>query len=381
VTPAAMGFAPGTNVRYGDAQVNKGRGFTQKHFKPPPWFKYGLQPGSDYNERAAQVGVAEQERRAAEAQANAQRAAAAAQARAQAIIGNQQGMAGIGQSQANLYQFLAGGMGNLANAQAMERGNWAAANAQAEAARQAALGNMANQQLASAGGVGNTALSAWALNQQAFNQNMAAQQAANQQAISGYGASRNQALGGLGNAYVGLDRNQVLGGILGGQQGGGDFRATGPGGPIADGSYYPGTSPGGGGMGGDRGGLDGLRQDIMSGDIRDLMAREAEEGRRSSMDQHMSSRGQPGQMMQAALAGLLQMGREGYGAAGRGMDQFYQTQNDPQNRMDFSPFFQALMQGFDGSRGDVNTTRDQMNDLMRQYLGFNQPTMYANARV
>lgn len=163
------------------------------------------------------------------------------------------------------------------------------ANSNAEAARQAAVGNIGSAALGSWGSGLNAALGAYGLQQQAYNLAMGQAANANQGEVSSLGQSRNNALSGLGNAYAALGgsaaqlggagltaaqtsrtdnyqdqvarNNQITrsistdqanmygggsgdysGGYGGGYGGGNQFAAGGPDGTIASGSY---GSPGG----------------------------------------------------------------------------------------------------------------------------------------
>lgn len=277
----------------------------------------------------AQRAQAEAALKAAEAQANAQRDAArfgaqATMAAAAAMAGGQ-----IGAGRMNAY-------GNLAGAIASDRGNWYAANAMAEAARQNAASNMGAASLGAFGSATNNAMQAWAANQTAYNRSAADMHAANQQALASYGAGRNASLANLGGMAT-------MAGMFPGSPPSSGFNATGVSGPIASGSF------GGGGMPG-RGAqpfLNTLRQDITSrdGDI----SRQADLGRQQIDSGYYSSRFAPQQMMQQALMGLRSLGRDGYNASTAGMNQFYGAMQNPAARPDFSGVLSGL-----GSAPNVN---------------------------
>jgi hypothetical protein len=219
------------------------------------------------------------------------------------IYGNMAGNIGQqGANYANIYGGLQGGLATIGNnatnnfaaySQGLQglaaSSDPAAANSQAEIARQTALGNIASGALGAYGGAMNAALGAYGLQQQAYNLAMSQAMNANQSALSGLGQSRNSALAGLGNAYAGLGGAAAqLGGAglqasqqnvtntssdrsAGNRQatrstssdqanmygsdggyGGGGFTATGPGGQISAGQYSPAVIGGGYGMGGTR---------------------------------------------------------------------------------------------------------------------------------
>lgn len=288
----------------------------------------------------------------------------------QAYGGMAQGIGGLGSGLGNAFAGYASGMGNVAQAMANERSNFYGANAMAEAARQGAAGNIGAAALGAYGGASNAALGAWASNQTAYNKAMADMAMSNQQALSNYGVGRNAALGQLGESYTNAGRgfagaNAIAGMMPGGGAGGG-FSATGPGGPIASGTYGDSDAPptAGGGAGEYAGqtfaGLGQLQNNMMAGDVTGALTRNYETGMGAVNDQHMSSRGQPSQMLNQALYGLMNLGRQGYGSVDRGMDQFYATQNDPRNRADFSPVLGGLSSGFGDASRQFGTMAGQV---------------------
>lgn len=296
-----------------------------------------------------------------------------------------QGLTGLGNAQAGAYQGYSQGLGEIGKSIAQERAGFYGANSVAEAARQAALGNIGSSALNAYGGASNNALQAWAQNQMAYNQALAGLGAANQGGLSGLGQSRNAALGNLGNAYSDLGSKlgaaSVLGNINfnlsdgGGGGGGGGFSATGPGGQIASGSY--GGTGGGGGFSasGSRvsdtsqlqnigapayGGLGQLQANLMAGDISGAMNRNYTDSMDRLDAQHYSSRNMPSQMLGQTLSGLMAMGRDAYGQIRGGMNQFYATQNDPRNRGDYSGILDQLARGYGTVRADLNSSRGDM---------------------
>lgn len=110
------------------------------------------------------------------------------------------GLGGLGSNASQNYATYAAGLGNVGN----NYGSQATANSAAEAARQAALGNIASSALGAYGSGMNAAMGAYGLQQQAYNLAMGQAMNANQGALSALGQSRNNALAGLGNAYAGL---------------------------------------------------------------------------------------------------------------------------------------------------------------------------------
>ena len=290
-----------------------------------------------------------------------------------------QGMGGMGNQRVAAYGAYAGGLGQVANAMGQERQGFYQGNALAEAARQAALGNIGTASLGSYGQAANSALGAWAQNQMAYNQALAGLGQANQTALAGLGSSRNSALGGLGQSYADLGGrlgaasaigNVNFGFDIGGSGGGGDgFSATGPGGSIASGSY--GGGGGGGGMSGFGArtsdtsqlqaigapayrGLDRLQDNLMAGDITGSLNSNYADSVNRLNAQHYSSRAMPSQMLGQTLSGLLAMGRDAYGQIAGGMNQFYGAQNNPANRAQFGDILRGLNAGYGSTARDIN---------------------------
>jgi hypothetical protein len=274
-----------------------------------------------------------------------------------------QGIGGMGNQRAGAYGAYAGGLGQVANAMGQERQGFYQGNAFAEAARQAALGNIGTASLGSYGQAANSALGAWAQNQMAYNQALTGLGQANQTALAGLGSSRNSALGGLGQSYADLGGRlgaaSAIGG-LGPMFGGGGFSATGPGGQIASGSY----GGGGGGMGGGGfsasapeayAGLSGLQQNLMAGDITGSLNSNYADSMNRLNAQHYSSRAMPSQMLGQTLSGLLTMGRDAYGQIAGGMNQFYGTQNNPANRGQYGEVLGDLRRGYGSTARDINS--------------------------
>jgi len=310
------------------------------------------------------------------------------------------GMAQTGKNYTDAFGAYNMGLGNMATARANERSNMYGANAMAEAARQGTLSNIGTAALGAYGSASNSALAAWAANQQAYNRSAADMHTANQQAMGNVGVSRNQALGGLGAAYGGIGRAEIganalsnlnlnASGDFGG--GGGGFSATGPGGPLASGSYGGGgggggfslsgsrsSSSGGGGSSGALSGLGDLRRSVMDPDIPNRIDNASQAGRNQLDAQHYSSRNMPSEMLGQTLQGLMTLGSPAYKASGAGMDQFYQA-----NQFDERPYESMrgdLSRGFTtvgnqiggvqrGIEGGYATANQQVNDLWDRSLG------------
>jgi hypothetical protein len=241
----------------------------------------------------------------------------------------------------------------------------------AEAARQNAASNIGAASLGAYGGATNNALQAWAANQTAYQRAASDMHAANQQALVG----RNSALAALAaNANSSESGSSTsIGGGGGGFGGGGSgFSARGVGGPIASGSY--GGGGGGFGGGGLRGGsssysrsgpnygfLGGLQRNIMSGDEMQLAA----DGRQQLDSAYYSSRNAPGSLLSKSLDGLLQLADRGYGASSSGMDQFYATQSDPNNRAQFGGVLDGLSGGYGTALNQINNYATRLDPILR----------------
>jgi hypothetical protein len=200
---------------------------------------------------------------------------------------------------------------------------------------------------------------------------------ANQQGLANYGASRNSALGQLGSSYSGLGGRLAAAGALqglnfnfGGNDGSGGsntFSAYGPDGQIASGGY------GGGGGGGSWGGgaqfgsndfsryadpayagLGSLQGNLMAGDITGGMNRNLQDGYNRLDLQHYTSREMPSQMLNQTLGGLTQLSDRGYGESRGGMNQFYDTQNNPANRPDYSGILDRMTGGYENVSSNLS---------------------------
>ena len=285
-------------------------------------------------------------------------------------------LASMGKNYADMYGQYAGGLQNVAQSMANENVGRMGAYGMAEAARQTAAGNIGSAALGAYGGAANSAMNAWAQNQTAYNKAASDMHASNQQAMSTYGVGRSGALQGLGQSYADMTgklgaANQItnLSGDLGGfsSGGGGGFSASGPSGPIASGSYGStgmsggGTSFGGGkqpGPGFDRiaqqgfGGLNSLQQSVMSGDITGSLDNRANAGLQQLDNQHYSSRMMPSQMLDQSLAGVSQLGGQGYRSLANGMNQFYG--NAGQSRPDFGSILSSLNSGYGNANQQLN---------------------------
>ena len=242
------------------------------------------------------------------------------------------------------YANYAGGLANNTTNQANFYGNLATQSALAQAANSAMISNLGTAALTGYGGAAQGAFDAWKGNQQSYNSSLASMHDANQRGVTGAGAlgARSQLSGSFGG---------------GGGGGGGGFSAEGPNGPIASGSY--GDSPLSG-LGGASfsGGSSGGDSSQAMGNVMSL----AQSGANRLDSQHNSSRMMPSQMLDQSLAGFTSLGQQAYGQGQRGMDQFYNFLNDPNNRPDFNRPLAMLNQGY-------GTANSQVNDLFNNSLG------------
>lgn len=333
--------------------------------------------GQSYYQMKGQIG-------AAEAAARGQIGAAQAAAGGQAALGQGQATSGLGNAYSSAYGAYSTGLGNVATERANDRANFYNANALAEQGRQNALATLGSAGLGAYGSAANSALGAWSANQTAYNKSLADMQAANQAAMSGYGASRNAALGqqatalggmasALGNASRTEQGNVNMPSTFGGGYGANGFMATGyEDSPVADGSY---TGMGGGGalggMIGNRsagpgpqfgavaaggfGGMDSVLGGIMDPGVMNRLDAGAAAGMQQLDNQHYASRAMPSQMLDQTLEGLAGLTDMNLGAIQGGMNQYYSTANDPRNRARFGDVMQGLGAGYNTATGGLNT--------------------------
>lgn len=296
-----------------------------------------------------------------------------------------QGLASLGNAYTGAYGAYGRGIGDIATARGNEASARYGANALAEAARQSAVGSIGSSALGAYGSASNAALAAWGANQQAYNQAAASMHNANQQGISQYGQSRNAALGNLGGAYAGMGRAQIGASALSGlgmQGGATGFQANGPNGPVASGSYSGGGTRGGlgGGAAGQQAyqGLNSVQGNIMAPDVLAHLNDGALAGRQQLDAQHYTSRGMPSQMLGQSLSGLLTLGKDAYGNANAGMNQFYA--NNQMNEAPYQDFTGMLTSGFgtvgnqlNGVQGAMtsgfNTANQGVNNMWTDSLG------------
>lgn len=303
------------------------------------------------------------------------------------------------QERSGLFNSYSSALANLATTDANERSNMAGAAAQAEAARQLAMGNIGTASLGAYGSAANSALAAWAAQQQAYNKAMSDTAVANQAALGSSSGGRNAALANLGASYAGLagqgatasvqpDVQFSMGGL--GGPGSGSFSASGPGGLVSSGAFSD-SGISGGGMSGSKttdtsqigslsspgfSGLDAARRDVAGGD-QTMTGTYLDAANRLDRS-NAAAFGMPQETLAQVLSGLTTLGDQSLSGSGRGMDQFYASQaarqptsdmardalsrryDDASARAGSGGILAALRQGFDATRS-ANSATD--NDL------------------
>lgn len=261
-------------------------------------------------------------------------------------------------------------IGNIASAYAADRGARSNANSAAEAARQGALGNIGSASLGAYGSAAGSALGAWASNQTAYNKSVSDMMAANQAAMSQYGQSRNQALSGIAGSYSNAANG--LGSAaatpnMNFTMGTGGTTSAGTGGTVGVDGTVSADSSGNMSLSGGKNvnpemfgsvvaptyaGLNASLGALDSGGYMDQMSA-ANAAAANQLDrQHYSSRGQPSQMLNQALGGLMSLGGQGIGAVNNGMDQYYGN----------------------NTQGNYGSYLGAANGGMSQFYGSNNPT-------
>lgn len=293
------------------------------------------------------------------------------------------GMGGIGKSFADSFGAYSAALANLGQQRLNEDSNRRSAQAMAEAARQGAVGNIGAASLGAYGSAANSAMAAWAANQQAYNNAVQNMHSADQQGMSQYGVGRNNALAALAAQYGNLGKAQIGANALANM----DFNMTGsmptgmtamgPDGTIASGSYDPmtfsasGSRRTSGGVGGGEkalAGLDTLRGDIMSADVMDRMTGQAQSGAGRLDAQHASSRGMPSAMLGQTLSGLMQLQDPAYGESRRGMDQFYAAVQ-PGGRSFLDTLLGNINTGFGDTRRDITGAGNKISSGFGDVMG------------
>lgn len=264
-----------------------------------------------------------------------------------------QGLASLGNSYAQNYAAMAGGIGGVANALGNTWNNAQANNqsaSAAEAARQAAVSNLGTAAMANYGNVAGAGLQAWAQNQNGYQKSLADMNVGNQQAVSQLGVGRYNALAGLGKSgaamQVGRDVSAALPGLAGGATGG---------------------SPSfGGGEGFSM--LDGLRGDINNGKELSSLNDNYYSGLNSLNADQALARNMPRTMVGDARDALMDFNKLNLGASSSGMNQFYDfaresqaNNNRPGQAIPTGSLLDALAGGYSDSANRIGSVQKDMN--------------------
>jgi|694.fasta_scaffold01126_28 hypothetical protein len=274
-------------------------------------------------------------------------------------------LSGLGNAMAQNYGAFGNATTGIADAAAKDAIGYYQSLGGAAGANQSALSNIWTQALSSLGGMGNALAEGMGRGQTGYQQALAGMQGANQSAVSGYGQKRLDNIGRLGAADAISNVSFDFGG--GGGSGGVGFEATGPGGPIASGSY-------GGGGGGDAGMSGSMRREgasmspymdaLMDNSVLAQLADSDMEARDRLDRQQDLYRQDYSNMFGQGLMGMLAMGREGAGSLRQGMSDFYG--NVSQNRPNFQAYMDQARQGFNQSSRDI---RDVGGRMTQDYSG------------
>jgi hypothetical protein len=263
-----------------------------------------------------------------------------------------QGLASLGNSYAQNYAAMAGGIGGVANALGNTWNNAQANNqaaSAAEAARQAAVSNLGTAAMANYGNVAGMNAQAWAQNQNGYQKSLSDMNVGNQNAVSQLGIGRYNALAGLGKSgaamQVGRDVSASLPGLAG--------NATG-------------SSPASGGEGYSM--LEGLRGDINNGAELNALARTHDADVGSLNADQALARNMPRTMVSDAYGALMDFNRMNLGASSGGMNQFYdfaresqENNNRPGQAIPTGSLLEALAGGYSDSANRIGTVQKDMN--------------------
>jgi len=263
-----------------------------------------------------------------------------------------QGLANLGNSYAQNYAAMAGGIGGVANALGNTWNNAQAnnqASSAAEAARQAAVSNLGTAAMANYGNVAGQGLQAWAANQNGYQKSLTDMNVGNQNAVSQLGVGRYNALAGLGKSgaamQVGRDVSAALPGLAGNASVG---------------------SPASGGDGFRM--LDGLRGDINNGAELNALARTHDADVGSLNADQAIARNTPRTMVSDAYGALMDFNKLNLGASRNGMNQFYDFAREsqannyhPGQAIPTGSLLDALAGGYTDSANRIGGVQKDMN--------------------
>jgi hypothetical protein len=269
-----------------------------------------------------------------------------------------QALQGLGNSYAQNYAAMAGGVGGIANALGNTWNNAQAnnqASSSAEAARQAAVSNLGTAAMANYGNVAGQGLQAWAANQNGYQKSLSDMTGANQNAVSQLGVGRYNALAGLGKSGAVLGVGQSVAGAIPGLAGAFGTNPSTPAGAIPSGDA-------GYGM------LDALRGDINNGAELSSLNNNFSAGLGSLNSDQAIARNTPRTMVNDAYGSLMNFNRMNLDESRRGMDQFYDESRQAMNRpvrpgqpIPTGSLLEALAGGYSDSAGRIDAVRGDLN--------------------
>jgi len=258
-----------------------------------------------------------------------------------------QGLAGLGNSYAQNYAAMAGGLGGIANALGNTWNNAQANNAaasSAEAARQAAVSQLGTAAMANYGNVAGQGLQAWAQNQNGYQKSLSDMNTGNQQAVSQLGIGRYNALAGLGKSGAAMSVARDVAGALPGLAG------------------VAGSTPGNYGTTGyDM--LSGLRSDINNNAELNSLNSNYYSGLNSLNSDQAIARNTPRSMVNDAYGALMNFNRMNLGASAQGMNQYYDHYNTgyhPGQPIPTGSLLDALAGGYSDSANRIGSVQKDM---------------------
>lgn len=267
-----------------------------------------------------------------------------------------QALQGLGNSYAQNYAAMAGGIGNVANALGNTWNNAQANNqatSAAEAARQAAVSNLGTAAMANYGNVAGQGLQAWAQNQRGYQDNLAKMSGDNQAAVSQLGVGRYNALAGLGKSGAVLGVGQSVASAIPGLANAFGTNPTNVSIPSAGQGYSM---------------LEGLRGDINDGRELDSLNRNFTTSRDALTSDQTIAREAPRTMVRDAFGDLMAFNRMNLDESSRGMNQFYDeyrrtlgTNNRPGQPIPTGSLLDALAGGYSDSANRIGTVQGDIN--------------------
>jgi len=278
-----------------------------------------------------------------------------------------QALQGLGNSYAQNYAAMAGGIGSVANALGNtwnnQQANSQAASA-AEAARQAAVSNLGTAAMTAYGGVAGQGLQAWAQNQNGYQKSLSDMAGSNQAAVSQLGVGRYNALANLGKSGASMQVGRDVSAAIPGMGGwiGNTFSAP---------NYRDPTAPtgSGGGASGSPGYdmLSGLRSDINNNKELNALSSGYGSSLGSLNADQAQARNMPRTMVSDAYGSLMDFNKLNLGASTDGMNQFYNNYQNPPNptrpgqAIPTGSILDALAGGYSDSANRIGTVQKDVN--------------------